>query len=77
MGEKFSTHYMLRFYNQNQLAVAVRELQGFICELLLTEAGSWGQGQFRNSEERECWKLQPSNNSEDMTVNTSVCDREL
>jgi hypothetical protein len=32
---------MLRYYKQDQLAVAVRELLGFSrCELLLLEAGS-------------------------------------
>jgi hypothetical protein len=33
--------FVLRCYNQDQLAVAVRELLGFSCyELLLLEAGS-------------------------------------
>jgi hypothetical protein len=41
MEETFSTWSMLRCYNLEQLAVAVRELLGFSChELLLLEAGS-------------------------------------
>jgi hypothetical protein len=34
--------------------LAVKELMGFSHgELLLLEAGSWGQGEFRNPEEEE------------------------
>jgi hypothetical protein len=41
MAETFSMQSVLKFYNQNQLAVAVSELLGFSrCELLLLEAGS-------------------------------------
>jgi hypothetical protein len=37
----FSTRSLPRCYNQDQLAVAVRELLGFSrCELLLLEVGS-------------------------------------
>jgi hypothetical protein len=39
-------------YKQDQLAVAVREqLEFILSELLLLEAGSWGQGEFGNPEE--------------------------
>jgi hypothetical protein len=45
---------MTRYYKQDQIAVAVRELLEFRpCELLLLEADSWGQGEFRNQEEGE------------------------
>jgi hypothetical protein len=40
MEKAFSTLSVLRCYNQDQLAVGVRELLGFSsCELLLLEAG--------------------------------------
>jgi hypothetical protein len=54
MGKTFSVQSIRRCYNQDQLSVAVREILGFSrCDLLLWEAGSWGQGQFRNLEEGE------------------------
>jgi hypothetical protein len=41
LEEKFSTRSMLKYYEQEQLAVAVRGLLEFnCCELLLLEAGS-------------------------------------
>jgi hypothetical protein len=53
----FSTRSLLRCYNQGQLAV--RRLLGFSrYEQLLLEAGSWGQGQFENTEEGECLPLE-------------------
>jgi hypothetical protein len=76
MEETFSTLSMLSCYNQDQLAVAIRELLGFShCVLLLLEDGSWCQGHFGNPEEVEYlpWKPLPSNGSEDVTVDTSVC----
>jgi hypothetical protein len=40
------------YYKQDQLAAVVKEpLQFSRCELLVLEAGSLGQGQFRNPEE--------------------------
>jgi hypothetical protein len=60
-------------HDQLAFAVAVRQLLWHShCELLLLEAGSWGWGQFRNPEEVGCWKLLPSNDSEDVNVDTSV-----
>jgi hypothetical protein len=54
MEETFSTRSVPRCYNQDQLAVAVRELLRFSrCVLSLLEAGSWGQGQFGILEEVE------------------------
>jgi hypothetical protein len=54
MEAEFSTRSMPRCYKQDRLAVAARELLGLSrCELLLVEAGSWGQGQFANPEEGE------------------------
>jgi hypothetical protein len=52
-----------------------RGLLGFCrCELLLWEAGSWGQGHFGNPGERERPSLEAvkSNDTEDVTVATSV-----
>jgi hypothetical protein len=41
MGEKFPTRPVPRWYNQDQLALAVRELLGFgHCKLVLLEVGS-------------------------------------
>jgi hypothetical protein len=50
-------------------------MQFSICELLRLEAGSGGQGQFGNPEKGNVrrWKPLPSNGSEDVTVDTSVC----
>lgn len=74
MEEMFSLRSMLKCYKQDHLTVAVRELLGpSHCELLVLKAGSLGRGQFRNPEEVGCWKLLPSNDSEDVTVDTIVC----
>jgi hypothetical protein len=76
MEEMFSTRSVPSCYNQDQLAVAVRELLGFSrYELWLLEAGSWDWGQFGNQEEGNVrlWKPLPGNGSEDVTVDTSVC----
>jgi hypothetical protein len=45
------------------------------CELFLLEACSFGRAQFGNPEEGECPSLEPlpSNDSEDVTVDTNVC----
>jgi hypothetical protein len=54
MVEMFSTRSVPGCYNQDELAVVVRELLWFrCCELLLLEVGNWGQGQFGLPEEGE------------------------
>jgi hypothetical protein len=54
MEEAFYMESVPRFYNQDQLAVSVRELFWFSrYELLLLDVGSWGRGQFGNPEEGE------------------------
>jgi hypothetical protein len=58
----------------------VIELLGFGCgELLLSEACRWGRGYFGNQEEEErpLLKPLPSNGSEDVTVDSWVCNNEL
>jgi hypothetical protein len=46
----------------NQLAGELKELLGFgDSELLLSEAGSYGQGQFGNPEKADCPLLKASN----------------
>jgi hypothetical protein len=73
MKEIFSKRSVSRCYNQDHLAVAVRELLGFSrCELLLLQAGTWGRGYLGNPEEGD-WKPLPSNGSEDVIVDTNVC----
>jgi hypothetical protein len=74
MEKTFSTRSVPRCYNQDQLAVAVREFLEFSrCQLLLLEAGSWGQGQFGNPEDGECPRLKAATKQrqEDVTVDTS------
>jgi hypothetical protein len=69
----FSTQSVPKCYKQGQLVVAVRELLWFgRCELLLWEAGSWGQ---EPTEEGECPLLEAATmqRREDVTVDTSVC----
>jgi hypothetical protein len=59
MKEVFSMQSVLRCYNHDQLAAAVRELLRFSrCELLLLEAGSEGRGEFRNPKEGEFLPLE-------------------
>jgi hypothetical protein len=76
-GTDFSTRSVLRCYKQNQLATVVRELlrlsrcESCRCEKLVAEAenrtGTKRKGNVRR------WKPIPSNCTEDVTVNTSMC----
>jgi hypothetical protein len=51
-GTVFSTRSVPRWYKQDNLEVAVRELLRFSrCKVFLLEAGSWARGQFGNPEE--------------------------
>jgi hypothetical protein len=75
-GTVFSAQSVLRCYKQDKLAGAVRELLGFShCEFLLLEAGDSSEIQRKRNIHH--WKLLPSNSSEGVTGDTSVCNSEL
>jgi hypothetical protein len=79
-GKVFSLRSVPRSYRKDKLEVAIRELLRFSrCELLLLQAGSWGMGTVRELRTKgtsaigNCYQATAS---EEVTVNSSVCNSE-